>query len=124
MISITTTNNSGIYTLVAPTPGDYRIRVLLPASAFFSPANQGLDDTKDSDINPDGINAGFTHIISIASNVISITSLDAGLMNVVPSPTPQATATPTPTTIAGTPTLNSTQQAGGNHKIYLPGIQN
>ena len=84
--------------MVAPQSGDYRIRVLLPvAGAQFSPKLQGSDTTKDSNINPNGENFGFTDIISIAPNVISITNLDAGMTNlpaVLPSPTP----TPTPLT--------------------------
>lgn len=107
MFQSTTTNSSGNYSLLAPVPGDYRIRVIPPPGASFSPANQGPDDTRDSDINPAGVDAGFTHIISIAPNVISITSLDAGLVNVVPSPTPSPTGTPQP---------------GVNQKVYLPGI--
>ena len=76
--------------LVAPYSGDYRIRVLLPvAEAQFSPKLQGGDTTKDSNINPSGEDFGFTDIISIAPNVISITSIDAGMINlpaVLPSP--------------------------------------
>ena len=95
MLTQTTTNASGIYTVVAPLPGDYRIRVLPPGgSDGFAPKDQaGGDDTLDSDINPSGPNAGFTDVISIASNVISITSLDAGL-DIYRTPTPTRTPTP------------------------------
>jgi hypothetical protein len=75
------TNASGNYTVVAPLPGDYRIRVILPSAADdFSPKNQGGDNTDDSDVNPNGVHAGFTDVISIASNVISISSIDIGIM--------------------------------------------
>ena len=105
LIDTAVTNEAGNYTLVAPNSGDYRIRVLLPvAEAQFSPKLQGGDTTKDSNINPSGEDFGFTDIIFIAPNVISISSIDAGMINlpaVLPSPTPTATSTPT---ITPTPT--------------------
>jgi hypothetical protein len=92
LIDTDVTNESGIYWLIAPHSGDYRIRVLLPvAEAEFSPQYQGGDTTKDSNVNPSGENLGFTDIIFIAPNVISISSLDAGMINlppVLPTPTP------------------------------------
>ncbi len=89
------TNASGNYSVVAPLPGSYRIRVVLPsASDQFSPKDQaGGDDTDDSDINPSGTNLGFTDVISIASNVISMTSIDAGIIKFR---TATPTRTPTP----------------------------
>ena len=79
LITSTTTNGSGNYTLIAPMYGDYRIRVVMPTvGSAFSPKDQG-SDTQDSDINPSGTDLGFTDILSIASNVISMSSLDAGL---------------------------------------------
>jgi hypothetical protein len=103
MIASTVTNANGAYTVVAPLPGSYRIRVILPTtSSSFAPKDQaGGSDTQDSDINPTGNNAGFTDIINIASNVISISNVDAGIRQslvVVPISTigmmPLATATP------------------------------
>jgi hypothetical protein len=126
LLASTTTNTNGNYTVVAPIPGDYRIRVLLTAGASFTVKDQaGVSDTQDSDFNPTGTNFGFTDIISIASNVISITSLDAGLLNVVPvtatfTPTPTRTPTATPTR---TPT--ATPPVGDNttdHQLYLPAV--
>ncbi|MFN8450999.1 MAG: SdrD B-like domain-containing protein [Anaerolineae bacterium] len=82
LIASGSTNSNGNYTLIAPLPGQYRIRVLLPLNGDqFSPKDQaGGDDTDDSDINPAGTNFGFTDVIDIASNVISITSIDAGII--------------------------------------------
>lgn len=100
LIASTVSNANGNYSLIAPVPGNYRIRVLLPSGASFTLANQGLSDTSDSDINSTGINFGFTNTITIASNVISITSIDAGLLNYVP---PAATATPTPPALMSYP---------------------
>ncbi len=103
------TNASGAYTVIAPTPGDYRIRVVVPIGVSFSPKDQGGDDLKDSDINPSGTNLGFSDSFTIASNVISTTSWDVGLINApasFPTPSPTLTRTPTQTpTPSPTPTL-------------------
>jgi len=97
------TNASGLYTVVAPLPGDYRVRVILPGGgATFSPKDQGGDNQKDSDINPSGVDVGFTDSFNLAPNVISTTIMDAGLRSVAATPT--MTATP----------------AFGSLKVYLP----
>ena len=116
LIDSKVTNASGNYTVVAPVPGPYRVRVILPgAQDQFSPKDgAGGDDTKDSDINLPGPSFGFTDVINIASNVISITSIDAGIrkhhgtispgtfkaipQGVLPAnaPTPTRTHTPVP----------------------------
>ena len=116
LIDTTVTNASGNYVLIAPIPGSYRVRVLKPAGASYSPINQGANDTKDSDVIALIVSGsyGFTDTITIASNVISITSIDAGLTNV------PATATPTPPpTKTPTPTLGPPQPAN-EWKINLP----
>ncbi len=98
LIDSTVTNASGIYTVIAPLPGNYRVRVLLPNSLdTFSPMNQaGGDDLLDSDINVSGVNFGFTDVFNIASNVISMTLIDAGIIRYF---TPTPTRTPTPINI-------------------------
>ena len=98
LIDSDVTNSNGNYTLIAPTPGDYRVRVVLPSSLdAFSPKDlAGGDDLVDSDINPSGTNLGFTDIYTFASNLISITTIDAGII-VFRTPTP--TRTPTPVNI-------------------------
>ncbi|MFN8451000.1 MAG: SdrD B-like domain-containing protein [Anaerolineae bacterium] len=82
LIASTVTSPNGIYTVIAPLPGQYRIRVLLANDVqSFSPKDQaGGDNILDSDINPAGTNQGFTDVIDIASNVISMTSIDAGVI--------------------------------------------
>ncbi|MDP2289724.1 MAG: SdrD B-like domain-containing protein [Actinomycetota bacterium] len=110
MLAQTTTNGSGNYTVVAPLPGDYRVRVVLGAGGTFSPQNQaGGNDLLDSDINASGGDEGFTDVFNLASNVISITSIDAGVLEVgvlpTPTPTPTPTNTPTP---SPTPTPTNT----------------
>ncbi|MBK9122083.1 MAG: hypothetical protein IPM16_03035 [Chloroflexi bacterium] len=104
------TNASGIYTVVAPLPGDYRVRVLLPAGASFTIKDSpNATDTTDSDINTSIIstNFGYTNVITIASNVISISSIDAGIKNVSATPTYTKTFTKTPTK-SPTPTATAT----------------
>ncbi|HEU5089026.1 MAG TPA: SdrD B-like domain-containing protein, partial [Roseiflexaceae bacterium] len=98
LIASTVTNASGGYTLVAPTPGDYRVRVLRPSVLDqFSPKNQaGGDDLADSDINPSGTDFGFTDAYTFGSNLISITTIDAGIIVYRP---PTSTRTPTPINI-------------------------
>lgn len=78
-----TTNADGRYTLVAPGPGDYRVRVLLPnAQVTFSPKNLAAgDDQADSDVNPSGPQLGFTDIYSFASNLIATNTIDVGLVS-------------------------------------------
>ncbi|MBI4928272.1 MAG: hypothetical protein HY835_10935, partial [Anaerolineae bacterium] len=105
LVDSATTNANGNYFVIAPLPGDYRIRVLPFPGSSFSPKNQGADDTKDSDITNNLLLAdyGFSDIFTIANNVISTTIHDAGLDTVgtPPTPTPQ-------------PTYSS--------KIYLPAV--
>lgn len=89
-IAGTKTNASGIYTLIAPTPGDYRIKVKLPSTGDqFSPKDQaGGDDNADSDVNPNGGFVGFTDIFTLESNVISVTNYDVGIIRkIMPTPT-------------------------------------
>ncbi|MBC8162579.1 MAG: hypothetical protein H7Z42_15315 [Roseiflexaceae bacterium] len=115
LLGAATTSDSGSYTLIAPIAGDYRIRVLLPSGASFAPKNQA-SDTLDSDVNTFGLNLSFTDVITIGSNVISISNIDAGLLNVQPTPTPSSTGTPT-----NTPTPPSGLQP--DLRISLPIIQ-
>src|SRR5690606_14588970 len=126
LIDTTTTNASGIYSLTAPLPGSYRIRVLLPApGSTFAPKNQaGGDDTKDSDINTLGLNMGFTDAIVIGTNVISITNLDAGIvvspLLPVPAPidlgllTPTPSSTPIRAAVPTPPATSAAPEAGPN----------
>lgn len=103
LISSAVTNANGNYTVVAPLPGDYRIRIIKPAGSSYSPSNQGGDDQKDSDITSSifSLNLGYSGLISLASNVISTTIWDAGLYNVPATATytksPTKTLTPTRT---------------------------
>jgi hypothetical protein len=87
LIDQVTTGPSGLYQVVALTPGAYRMRFVPPMGSSFTLKDIG-SDTADSDVNPSGSHLGFTDIINIASNVISMSSIDAGLKVVGATPTP------------------------------------
>ncbi len=113
LLDATVTNGNGNYTVVAPSSGAYRVRVVLPGvNDQFSPKDApNATDTTDSDINPAGPDLGFTDIINIAANVISISTIDAGISRLdTPTPTATATATWTPSA-SHTPTATQTPKA-------------
>jgi hypothetical protein len=68
------------------------------------------------------VNAGFTDIYTFGSNLISITTIDAGLTNVQATPTftntPMATNTPTATPVGTPPPLSGVVPGA-----YLPAIR-
>jgi hypothetical protein len=127
------TNANGNYTLQAPAPGQYRVRIILPAGMSFTGENAGANDQVDSDINNNLLllTYGFTDVYDFASNLISITTIDAGLLNVpadwptatpfIPTSTQTPTSTPTP---SHTPTLtpSATVTPGGPPvpRLWLP----
>jgi hypothetical protein len=127
LIDTAVTNANGNYTVVAPTPGDYRVRVLLGIGSSFAPKDAVVDDLKDSDCNTAGINLGYTDVFNIANNVISTTKYDCGLRGpyYAATPTPLATSTPTPTstsTPTSTPTVDAeeTVMALPDYMVYIP----
>ncbi|MGE5352872.1 MAG: SdrD B-like domain-containing protein [Acidobacteriota bacterium] len=81
LVSTTTTNASGIYSFTNLDPGSYFIKVIKPADYTISPINQGLDDTKDSDIGTDGQSA----CVTLAAGETNLT-LDAGMYPTPPQP--------------------------------------
>ncbi|RYD41566.1 MAG: hypothetical protein EOP85_12490, partial [Verrucomicrobiaceae bacterium] len=77
----TTTNANGNYTLQSPGGGSFRLRAILPyAGDTFSPKDAGTNDQLDSDINPNGVNFGFTDVYTLGSNVISSVIYDVGII--------------------------------------------
>ncbi len=75
----TTTDANGQYTFTNITPGDYYLRVILPAGYAFTPAHQGTDDTVDSDVDP---TTGQTPTITLVSGQTD-TTWDVGLIPTV-----------------------------------------
>ncbi len=126
LVDTKVTNASGNYTLVAPVPGDYRVRVLLGIGASFAPKDVGVDNLKDSDCNTDGINTGFTDVFNIANNLISTVIYDCGLLGpyATATPTPPMTNTPTPTPTS-TPTMQPSPTPPdviAEYENYLPAV--
>ena len=81
LYSSTVSSATGSYMLKAPGAQSYRIRAVLPGrAADFSPKQQGADDAKDSDINPAGTYLGFTDTFTLATNLISTTLYDVGII--------------------------------------------
>lgn len=56
-----------------------RAGVLPTLADTFSPLDAPPSDLTDSDINPTGGVIGFTNVYTFASNVISTTTIDAGI---------------------------------------------
>ncbi|MDB6070249.1 MAG: hypothetical protein JWL81_1420 [Verrucomicrobiales bacterium] len=80
------TDSAGSYTVTVAGAGNYRIRVILPSShQSFSPKNLANgDDQKDSDINFSGSDLEFSDAFTVASNVVSTTTWDAGIISELP----------------------------------------
>ncbi|MDO8362913.1 MAG: SdrD B-like domain-containing protein [Actinomycetota bacterium] len=71
---------NGAYAVIAPRGGTYFIRWVLPGGMKFTGKDKANgDDLLDSDANPT-TNVGFTDALVIADNVISMTSIDAGVI--------------------------------------------
>ena len=58
-------------------PGDYYLKFTPPSGYYFSPQNQGLDDSSDSDANPV---TRMTEVFHVAEGMEDLTR-DAGMSN-------------------------------------------
>jgi hypothetical protein len=74
VMDTTVTDSLGDYSFWSVEPGAYRVQVVAPGGSGFSPADQGGDDTLDSDVDP----AGLTPLFSVTAGAVR-TDLDAGL---------------------------------------------
>ncbi len=74
-VASTVTAGDGSYSFAGLTPGDYRVEFAIPASYTVSPADQGGDDTLDSDANPGTGHSPLTTLLSGETN----STLDAGM---------------------------------------------
>jgi protocatechuate 3,4-dioxygenase beta subunit len=74
LVATTHTDGSGFYSFTGLMPGDYYLVFTAPTGYFFSPQDQGGDDTKDSDANA----SGQTTVTSLTSGE-NDTTWDAGL---------------------------------------------
>ena len=82
----TVTNASGLYAFSNVPPADYSVWFSLPTGYTFSPADQGADDTIDSDVQ----GSGYTSLFTLNAGD-HITYMDAGMQ-------PPPTSTPAPVT--------------------------
>jgi hypothetical protein len=129
LVDTDVTNANGAYTVIAQTPGNYRLRVLLGIGSAFAPKdvviNNQPDDSDliDSDCNTAGVNLGYTDVFNLANNVISTVKYDCGLLGpyFAPTATTQPTSTPTPTPTQ-TPTVEpeETVMAIPDNVVYIP----
>ena len=69
------TDPNGFYEFTNLEPGNYGVRFVKPQPYIFSLKDQGLDDKKDSDADP---NSGLTDVISLSPGERD-TTIDAGL---------------------------------------------
>lgn len=79
-IDSTTTDANGLYTLVGPVPGAYRIRVHVPDGYEITRQNEGASDTVDSDVAAYGPEYRDSDPIVAGLGLLSMTSLDVGLV--------------------------------------------
>jgi len=103
-LALTATDANGLYEFVGLSPKEsYRIRFRIPgfSTLAFSPSDQGDDDGVDSDADPE---TGLTDFITVDAGEDDLT-IDAGVFEPVPTPTPTSavppTATPMPASIEG-----------------------
>jgi Tol biopolymer transport system component len=75
LISTTTTNSEGFYSLLITNPGDYFVKFMAPEGYTFTTQDAGTDDTLDSDVD---VTTGQTAVVTLkgGDNVIN---WDAGL---------------------------------------------
>jgi protocatechuate 3,4-dioxygenase beta subunit len=74
-VATTTTAGDGSYSFTGLVPGDYRVEFVAPSGYSFSPADQGADDTVDSDAD---VTTGRSPLFTVASGGSDLT-IDAGL---------------------------------------------
>lgn len=79
LVASTTTDQNGAYAFTDLPAGDYYLQVVSPGGYVFTLANQGTDDTVDSDVDRA---TGKTTVISLAAGQ-SDTRWDAGLIPTV-----------------------------------------
>jgi len=74
-VATTTTDLAGKYLFNSITPGSYKVQFVLPSGYVFSPKNQGMVGTIDSDAD---VTSGITACVNLASGTNDLT-WDAGM---------------------------------------------
>jgi YVTN family beta-propeller protein len=99
LLRVTATDISGYYLFANLPPGDYCVEFARPGGYLFSPQNQGTDDARDSDADPDTGRAACTNLEAGETDL----TWDAGLhLPLPPTPTSTPTATPLPAALGDT----------------------
>ncbi|MFT8246903.1 SdrD B-like domain-containing protein, partial [Roseomonas sp. BN140053] len=75
VVATTTTGTGGGYSFGNVTPGTYQLEFVAPSGTSFSPRDQGANDRRDSDVDP---NTGRTAAFNVASGS-NLGDLAAGL---------------------------------------------
>ncbi|MDH3306780.1 MAG: carboxypeptidase regulatory-like domain-containing protein [Acidimicrobiia bacterium] len=128
VVLTTTTNDAGIYVFANVPAGDYQVRFTAPSPWLYTAADQGSDDTVDSDAGASGLSPVFTLAAGQAN-----TTIDAGVFQtvVLPQPpiTPDTPGTPdTPVTpdTPGTPgaTVPDTKVLAAQTELPDTGLDN
>ncbi|WP_319507601.1 SdrD B-like domain-containing protein [uncultured Methanolobus sp.] len=78
LLAMTITDGTGFYQFSGITPGEYYVEFILPPGYFFSPQDQGTDDSTDSDAD---IASGLTTCIFLGSGV-DYQGRDAGVTSI------------------------------------------
>lgn len=78
LVASTFTDADGLYAFDYLVPGDYRVRVNVSSALDFVAANQGGDDTLDSDVDA----TGLTGTITVAAST-TVEHVDAGVTRAV-----------------------------------------
>lgn len=99
----TITPADGSYSFAGLTPDTYMIEFVPPVGMDFVTKDQGNDDALDSDADP-----ATGRTAATAFGVGSNTTVDAGLVEAEPTPTPMSTPTSTPVTPEPSETVEPT----------------
>ena len=83
LVSSMVTDANGNYLFTNLTPGDYKVKFILPANYYFTVKDAGTEDALDSDAD---IATGFTGCYTLAASEVNLT-VDAGVYYVNPKAT-------------------------------------
>jgi len=82
LVATTTTSADGSYGFTNLNPGDYYLELIPPTGYIFTLKDQGLDDIRDSDVDP---STGKTIVFTLGSGMYDRT-WDVGLYKTPPAP--------------------------------------
>lgn len=112
-------DGDGRYSLSAPGPGRYHVRVVLPTETdqFTLKDIPDAGERFDSDINPGGNSLGFSDLFTLDPGLIELNTIDAGIIR---QRTPPPTNTPVPATIGNF--IWDDRDQDGHQDLDEPGV--